>query len=163
MIHIYRQIRHCITFISQKYKQNISYQPFKCDTKLWKISMLTEWCSTGGKPHRTAQSVRHWHIHRTLRLYIQIMARSIHITTARTMLNSGDPVDISVWKANGEILHNRLRKRCNNLWFCGFAPTWAILYCEYRHKNRSGARCNYADEVFRRWLSIRKYLPGRRC
>ena len=33
------------------------------------------------------------------------MARSIHITTARTMLNSGDPVDISVWKANGEILH----------------------------------------------------------
>ena len=31
--------------------------------------------------------------------------RSIHITTARTMLNSGDPVDISVWKANGEILH----------------------------------------------------------
>ena len=33
------------------------------------------------------------------------MARSIHITTALTMLNSGDPVDISVWKANGEILH----------------------------------------------------------
>ena len=33
------------------------------------------------------------------------MARSIHITTARTMLNSGDTVDISVWKANGEILH----------------------------------------------------------
>ena len=31
--------------------------------------------------------------------------RSIHITTARTMLNSGDTVDISVWKANGEILH----------------------------------------------------------
>ena len=30
---------------------------------------------------------------------------SIHITTARAMLNSGDPVDISVWKANGEILH----------------------------------------------------------
>ena len=53
------------------------------------------------------------------------MARSIHITTARTMLNSGDPVDIRVSafsacgrkpvrdaigkttdrKANGEILH----------------------------------------------------------
>ena len=33
------------------------------------------------------------------------MARSIHITTARTMLNSGDPVDIAVWRANGEILH----------------------------------------------------------
>ena len=31
--------------------------------------------------------------------------RSIHITTAYTMLNSGAPVDISVWKANGEILH----------------------------------------------------------
>ena len=26
------------------------------------------------------------------------MARSIHITTARTMLNSGDPVDISLAK-----------------------------------------------------------------
>lgn len=33
------------------------------------------------------------------------MARSIHITTARAILNSGDPVDISVWKANGEIMH----------------------------------------------------------
>ena len=31
--------------------------------------------------------------------------RSIHITTARTMLNSGDPVDISVWKSDGSILH----------------------------------------------------------
>lgn len=35
------------------------------------------------------------------------MARSIHITTARTMLNSGDPVDISVWKADGSILELR--------------------------------------------------------
>ena len=33
------------------------------------------------------------------------MARSIHITTARTMLNSGDPVDLSVWKSDGSILH----------------------------------------------------------
>lgn len=33
------------------------------------------------------------------------MARSIHISTARTMLNSGDPVDIHVWKSTGEILH----------------------------------------------------------
>ena len=33
------------------------------------------------------------------------MSKAINITTARTMLNSGDPVDISVWKANGEILH----------------------------------------------------------
>lgn len=33
------------------------------------------------------------------------MPKAIHITTARTMLNSGDPVDISVWKANGEMMH----------------------------------------------------------
>lgn len=30
---------------------------------------------------------------------------AVHITTARTMLNSGDPVDISLWKADGSILH----------------------------------------------------------
>ena len=35
------------------------------------------------------------------------MAKSIHITTARAILNSGDPVDISLWKANGEIIHLR--------------------------------------------------------
>ena len=35
------------------------------------------------------------------------MARSIHISTARTMLNSGDPVDISVWKSDGSILELR--------------------------------------------------------
>ena len=35
------------------------------------------------------------------------MSKAIHITTARTMLNSGYPVDISVWKANGEILELR--------------------------------------------------------
>lgn len=33
------------------------------------------------------------------------MARAIHISTARAMLNSGDPVDVDVWKANGEIMH----------------------------------------------------------
>lgn len=32
------------------------------------------------------------------------MARSIHISTARQMLNSGDPVDIAVWKSDGSIL-----------------------------------------------------------
>jgi len=32
------------------------------------------------------------------------MANSIHISTARMMLNSGDPVDISVCKSNGSIL-----------------------------------------------------------
>ena len=36
------------------------------------------------------------------------MARSIHISTARHILNSGDPVDISVWKSDGSIL-----KLCN--------------------------------------------------
>lgn len=35
------------------------------------------------------------------------MAHSVQITTARTMLNSGDPVDISVWKSNGSILELR--------------------------------------------------------
>ena len=32
------------------------------------------------------------------------MAKSIHISTARHILNSGDPVDISVWKSDGSIL-----------------------------------------------------------
>ena len=35
------------------------------------------------------------------------MARLIHISTARTMLNSGDPVDISVCKSDGSILELR--------------------------------------------------------
>ena len=35
------------------------------------------------------------------------MARSIHVSTARTMLNSGEPVDISVWKSDGSILELR--------------------------------------------------------
>ena len=33
------------------------------------------------------------------------MARSIHISTARHILNSGDPVDLHVWKSDGSILH----------------------------------------------------------
>lgn len=32
------------------------------------------------------------------------MARSIHISTARHILDSGDPVDLSVWKADGSVL-----------------------------------------------------------
>ena len=48
------------------------------------------------------------------------MARSIHITTARTMLNSGDPVDISVWKANGSILELR---NCISLRYDFYAGT----------------------------------------
>ena len=41
------------------------------------------------------------------------MSKAIHITTARTMLNSGAPMDISVWKSNGEILrlHNCISLR----------------------------------------------------
>ncbi len=35
------------------------------------------------------------------------MARFVHITTARQMLNSGDPVDISVWRSDGSILELR--------------------------------------------------------
>ena len=43
------------------------------------------------------------------------MAHSVHITTARQMLNSGDPVDISVWKSDGAILefHNVISLRYN--------------------------------------------------
>lgn len=37
------------------------------------------------------------HIQRQVQFHIHLMACSIHISTARTMLNSGDPVDISVW------------------------------------------------------------------
>ena len=32
------------------------------------------------------------------------MDHSIHKSTARTMLNSGAPVDISEWKSDGSIL-----------------------------------------------------------
>ena len=41
------------------------------------------------------------------------MAHAIHITTARQMLNSGDPVDLSVWKSDGSILelHNVISLR----------------------------------------------------
>ncbi len=34
------------------------------------------------------------------------MARSIHISTARKLLESGQPCDLKLWKmSNGEILH----------------------------------------------------------
>lgn len=32
---------------------------------------------------------------------------AVHISTARTMLNSGDPVDLSVWRRDGSILELR--------------------------------------------------------
>ena len=59
------------------------------------------------------------------------MAKAIHITTARTMLNSGDPVDISVWKANGEILHLH---NCISLRY-DFYAVLAILNCSHRGKS----------------------------
>lgn len=33
------------------------------------------------------------------------MASTIHITTARKMLNSGDPMDIRFWKSDGSIVN----------------------------------------------------------
>ena len=33
------------------------------------------------------------------------MAHSVHISTARQMLNSGDPVDLAIWKSDGSVLH----------------------------------------------------------
>ena len=33
------------------------------------------------------------------------MSQPIHITTARHILNSGDPVDIAAWKSDGSILY----------------------------------------------------------
>jgi hypothetical protein len=32
------------------------------------------------------------------------MSNSIHLTTARKILDSHDPVDLAVWKKNGEIM-----------------------------------------------------------
>lgn len=31
--------------------------------------------------------------------------KSIHISTAREIINAGDPVDISVWKKGGAVMH----------------------------------------------------------
>ena len=31
--------------------------------------------------------------------------KSVHISTARVMLNSGDPVSLSVWKKDGSIMY----------------------------------------------------------
>ena len=35
------------------------------------------------------------------------MAQRIHISTPRTMINAGDPVDISCWKSDGSIIEYR--------------------------------------------------------
>lgn len=35
------------------------------------------------------------------------MSKSIHLSTARHILNSGDPIDLHVWKSDGSILELR--------------------------------------------------------
>ncbi|MCM1412915.1 MAG: hypothetical protein NC111_03525 [Bacteroides sp.] len=66
---------------------------------------------------------------------------SIHISTARTMLNSGDPVDISVWKSDVSILrhHNVISLRYN------FYGGWRNV------KNLSSGECRKISDccVFR--------------
>ena len=49
-----------------------------------------------GQPSAHGLSVHARHIRQQVQSRLYLMARSIHISTARTMLNSGDPVDISV-------------------------------------------------------------------
>ncbi len=72
------------------------------------------------------------HIQRQIPTVFLIMSQSIHISTARTMLNSGDPVDISVYKSDGSILElrNCISLRYN---FCGGWRNIKLLsYGEYR-------------------------------
>ena len=33
------------------------------------------------------------------------MAKAVHITTARKMIDSGNPVDLKVWAKDGRVLH----------------------------------------------------------
>ena len=60
-----------------------------------------------GEPSANWYALYARHIRQQVQSYLYLMARSIHISTARTMLNSGDPVDISVWKSDGSILELR--------------------------------------------------------
>lgn len=48
------------------------------------------------------------------------MPNAIHISTARVMLNSGDPVDIAVWKADGSIV---VLRRCISLRYSIYTGT----------------------------------------
>lgn len=43
------------------------------------------------------------------------MTNSIHITTARKMIDSGDPIDLKVWKKDGSVmeLHSCVGLRYN--------------------------------------------------
>lgn len=40
------------------------------------------------------------------------MTNGIHISTARKLIDSGDPVDMKVWKKDGSVMH---MKRCVGL------------------------------------------------
>lgn len=60
-----------------------------------------------GQPSDHGLSAYTRHIQRQVQSHLHLIALSIHISTARTMLNSGDPVDISVWKSDGSILELR--------------------------------------------------------
>lgn len=67
------------------------------------------------------------------------MAQSIQISTARHILNSGDPIDISVWKSHGSILH---LKNCISLRFIfygGYYRNIILLSCGESRKIRG---CN---------------------
>ena len=43
------------------------------------------------------------------------MAKAVHITTARKMIDTGDPVDLKVWAKDGRVLelHNCIGLRYN--------------------------------------------------
>lgn len=60
------------------------------------------------------------------------MARSIHISTARTMLNSGDTVDIYVWKSDGSILELRYVISLRYSFYGGWRNIKILAYGECR-------------------------------
>ena len=60
------------------------------------------------------------------------MARSIHISTARHILNSGDPVDISVWKSDGSIVHYKNCISCRYDFYGGWRNIKLLSSGEFR-------------------------------
>ena len=60
------------------------------------------------------------------------MARSIHISTARHILNSGDPVDISVWKSDGSIVHYKNCISCRYDFYGGWRNIKLLASGEFR-------------------------------
>lgn len=99
------------------FQSSLPTPPAKCRTATKNLTRSSSHGDTSrtvqssGSPPRPAFSLNHT-ISFTRKL---AMAQSIHISTARTMLNSGDPVDISVWKSDGSILelHNCISLRYN--------------------------------------------------